>query len=76
MKKLQREDQEELTNLELLSLVELECKKIEIDQSAHKFRVQSYLIDTISKVDTQVSVATLRTQQIRDKRKLVKKSKY
>lgn len=53
MRKLQRQDQEELTDLELSSLLEL-------DQSASEVRAQSYSMNAIQKDDTQVSVSALK----------------
>ncbi len=52
MKKLQRQDQEELIDLELSSFLELEYEEIDVDQNVSEVWVQNYSMDTVQKDDT------------------------
>lgn len=54
---LQRQGQEELTDLELPSFFELKYEEIDADQSAPEVQAQNYSMNTVQKDGTQVDVS-------------------
>ena len=58
--KLQRQGQEELTDLKLPSSLKLEYEGIDVDRSVPEVRAQNYSMDAVQKSDTKVSVSALK----------------
>lgn len=64
MRKLQRQSQEELMNLELSSLLELEHEEIYVDQITSEVQAKNYSMNAVQKDETQVDVSAFEDEDI------------
>ena len=60
MTKLQRQDEEKLTDLELSSFLKLEYEEINVDRSVFEIRAQNYSMNAVQKDDIKVNVSTFK----------------